>query len=170
MEAWREAFVRTPEAIAYCGYEAIRWNAPDDVYLLRKSQMNGAHAELFSFCLFKKVLRPLSDQGGLAPLILRDYQSAIGTDFEPHISMDFAPVGYRVGIEVKFRKGSFIVSVDCTSIQTRPDITAIFLDSMGFFQDDHHLLKSVGPAAIEGTILDLAQAAAEALETNASRG
>ena len=36
LEKWREAFVRTPEAIDYCGYRAIRWNAPDEVYLSRK--------------------------------------------------------------------------------------------------------------------------------------
>ena len=79
-DAWREALVQTPAALDYCGNRAIRWNAPDEVYLLKKSQMNGAHAELFSFCFYQRVLRPLSEQGQISPLILRDYQSVNGTD------------------------------------------------------------------------------------------
>jgi hypothetical protein len=62
-DAWRRALVQTPAAFEYCGNRAIRWNAPDEIYLLKKSQMNGAHAELFTFCFYKKVLRPLSKQG-----------------------------------------------------------------------------------------------------------
>ncbi len=168
LENWREAFVRTPEAIDYCGYQAIRWNAPDEVYLLKKSQMNGAHAELFSFCLFEKVLRPLSNQGRLAPLILRDYQQAIGTDFEPHISM--AHEGSRLGIKVEFRKGDFVISVDGTWLQTQPDIAAILIDSLGFIQDEGRLLKSVSPTAIESTMLSLAQAVAKTSQTDSSHG
>ena len=140
LETWREAFVRTPEAIKYCGNQAIRWNNPGEIYLLKKRQMNGAHAELFSFCLFENVLRPLSDE--LAPLILSDYNQAIGTDFEPHISMGFTDQGHQghhMGIEIEFRKGSFVIGVDCTSLQTQPSIMAILIDSLGFVQYEHRL-------------------------------
>ena len=85
-----------------------------------KSQMNGAHAELFSFCLIQKVLRALSNQGQLAPLILRAYQSVNGTDFEPYISLAFAQEEYWSSIKVGFKKGSFFISIDSTSLQDRP--------------------------------------------------
>lgn len=165
LEAWRKAFVQTPEAIEYCGHQAIRWNASDEVYLLKKSQMNGAHAELFSFCLYQKVLCPLSNRGQLAPLILRDYRSVNGTDFHPHILLTVAHEGYGLSIKVEFKKGNFIILVDCTSLQNRPDIVTILSGSLGFVQVEGNLSKAVSPTAIEGLLLELAQAVAKASKT-----
>jgi hypothetical protein len=166
LEPWREALVRTPEAIDYCGYQAIRWNATDEVYLLKKSQMNGAHAELFSFCLYQKVLLPHSNQGRLAPLILQDYQPVNGTDFEPHILLAFPHEGYHSSIKVEFKKGGFVIGINCTSLQDRPDIVTILCDSLGFVQVEGRLSKAVSPTAIESSLLDLAQAVAKASKTD----
>ena len=87
--------VRTPAAIDYCGVPGYSSESPEEVYLLKKSQMNGARAELFTFCLYERVLRPLSKQGQFVPLILREnyYQSVNGTDLEPHILLAFAQEG-----------------------------------------------------------------------------
>jgi hypothetical protein len=168
LEPWREAFVQTPEAIDYCGNQSIRWNASDEVYLLKKSQMNGAHAELFSFCLYQKVLRPLSNQSQLAPLILRDYQSVNGTDFQPHILLAFAHEGQGSSIKVEFKRGIFVILVDCTSLQNRPDIVTILRDSLGFVQVEGRLSKAVSPTVIERSLLDLAQAVAKVSTADSS--
>ena len=168
LEAWREAFVQTPEAVHCCGNKSIRWNAPDEIYLLKKSQMNGAHAELFSFCLYQKMLRRLSNQGQLAPLILRDYQFVNGTDFEPHLLFAFAHEGYLSSIKVEFKKGSFVVFIDCASLQNRPDIVTILRDSLGFVPVEGRLSKTVSPTAIESSLLDLAKAVAKTSQTDQS--
>ena len=110
----------------YCGNQAIRRNAPDQVYLLKKSQMNGAHAELFTFCLYHRVLLPLSKQGQLAPLILRDYYSVNGADLEPKILLAFAQEGYSSSVEVEFKKGNFVVRIECEPLKDRPTCQAIF--------------------------------------------
>ena len=52
LESWIEAFVRTPEALDYCERQSIRWISETQIYLLSKSQMNGSHAELYSYCLY----------------------------------------------------------------------------------------------------------------------
>ena len=51
LEPWRDAFVRTPAAISYCSQRLIRWENKDEIYLLQTTQMNGTHAELFSYYL-----------------------------------------------------------------------------------------------------------------------
>jgi hypothetical protein len=124
--------------------------------------MNGAHAELFTFCLFEKVLRPLSNQGRLAPLVLRDYQQIKGTDSEPNILMDLPDVGYYLGVRIQFREGYFVISIDCTSLPSQPDIVALLINSLGFVQDGDHIFRSVSPIAVEGSILELTQALAKA--------
>jgi hypothetical protein len=159
-EAWRKALVQTPAAVDYCANRAIRWNAPDEVYLLKKSQMNGAHAELFSFCFYERVLRPLSEQGQLVPLILRDYQSVNGTDLEPHILLAFAQAGYHLRIKVEFKKRSFVIRLDCEPLHDRPDVEAFLLDSLGFVRDEGRMSRLVETTAIESTILALAKAVA----------
>ena len=159
-DAWREVLVLTPAALDYCGNRAIRWNAPDQVYLLKKSQMNGAHAELFSFCFYQNVLRPLFEQGQLAPLILRDYQFVNGTDLEPRILLALAQDEYPSSIKIEFKKGGFVISVDHESLNDRPGVQATLLDSLGFMHDNDRISRSVVPAAIKSTILALAKAVA----------
>lgn len=164
----RAGFVKTPEAIDYCGHQLIRWNSQDEVYLLKKSQMKGAHAELFSYCLYQKVLQPLSSQGQLVPLMLLEYQSVSGTDSEPHILLVFYKQDYDLRIKVVFKNRSFFVIVDSSSFQDRPDIITIFCDSLGFAQIETHLSKVITPQAIESSLLEIAQTLAKASQNDSS--
>ena len=62
-DPWRAAILTTPEVYDYGLYRMLRFSSENRVYLLRKSQMNGKHAELFSFFLFedlKAAPKPLS--------------------------------------------------------------------------------------------------------------
>ena len=69
LESWRREFVRTPKAFAYCERRAIR-RVGNIVYLLKKTQMNGAHAELFTYCLFHNDLLPMASDVSFHPLEL----------------------------------------------------------------------------------------------------
>jgi hypothetical protein len=157
-DAWRRALVQTPAALDYCGNRAIRWNSPEEVYLLRKSQMNGAHAELFTFCLYERVLLPLSKQSQLAPLFLHDYQSVNGTVLEPYILLTSVHEGHHLSIKVEFKMGSFVISIDLESADDRPEVAAVFLDSLGFERDESGMLvlRSGGDTDVKAALLTLA--------------
>jgi hypothetical protein len=162
-DAWRRALVQTPAAIEYCGDRVIRRNAPEAVYLLKKSQMNGAHAELFTFCLYHQVLLPLSKQNQLAPLILRDYQSVNGTVFEPHILLVLAHESHQLSIKVEFKKGSFVISIDPESLHDRPEVEAVLLASLGFVSGESGMLqlRSGSETDVETDLLNLAKVVKE---------
>ncbi|MDH6343740.1 hypothetical protein M2480_002905 [Parabacteroides sp. PFB2-12] len=51
---WRKIIIENPEDIVYCLYRQIRMYRDGKIFLLSKSQMNGAHKELFSWDLFRK--------------------------------------------------------------------------------------------------------------------
>lgn len=57
VEAWREEIVKCPSALGYCDSKSIRVDERDHIYLLKRTQMNGAHAELFTYCLYDKLRR-----------------------------------------------------------------------------------------------------------------
>ena len=85
LESWRREFIRTPKAFEYCERRAIR-RVGNIVYLLKRTQMNGAHAELFTYCLFHNDLLPIASDVGFHPLELsKQYYSVNGTEIEPGI-------------------------------------------------------------------------------------
>ena len=54
-EAWREALIRSPHALVYCRKNYIRKTASGTIYLLTTTQLNGFHAELFTYCLYIEI-------------------------------------------------------------------------------------------------------------------
>ena len=52
IDSWRKAIVATPAVYDYGQHRMIRFSDEGGIYLLRKSQMNGRHAELFTYCLY----------------------------------------------------------------------------------------------------------------------
>ena len=69
LEPWRAAVIRHPDVISYCGQQEIRRGWGDEIYLLRKKQMSGYHAELFSYVLYLELYGGLASK--LSPLELR---------------------------------------------------------------------------------------------------
>jgi hypothetical protein len=98
LKPWVEALVRTPQAFAYCQSRSIRIESCDQVYLLSKTQMNGMHAELFSYALYNKLK---ADMTKFEPLYLTYYQDVSGAELEPHfyISCNKNEVSLRFSIE-----------------------------------------------------------------------
>ena len=56
LDPWRGAIVATPTAYEYGQHKMIRFWGEGGVYLLKKSQMNGAHVELFTYCLHEELI------------------------------------------------------------------------------------------------------------------
>lgn len=51
-EPWRAALIHCPEAFEYCENNYIRKENLNTIYLLKRSQLNGFHADLFTYCLY----------------------------------------------------------------------------------------------------------------------
>jgi hypothetical protein len=52
LEPWRAALIHCPESFEYCEKNYIRKENLNTIYLLRRSQLNGFHADLFTYCLY----------------------------------------------------------------------------------------------------------------------
>ena len=121
-ETWRAAIVKHPKVIAYCGQREIRCeNNFDLVYLLQKRQMNGAHAELYSYVLYLEL-----DSGdarrGIAPLVLQPYRSVTMTEVEPHVLLTYSRPGHQVSFAVESMMGQFRVYVRLAELEVLPDL------------------------------------------------
>ena len=87
LEPWRAAMVTHPQPMAYCAEHEIRWEAgAQEIYLLKRRQMNGAHAELFSYVLHQQLSEERC-KDRLAPLKLEQYVPVAMTDIEPYVHL-----------------------------------------------------------------------------------
>lgn len=78
-DPWRKLLVDSPEAIGYCENRLIRWWSAERIFLLKRSQLNGTHADLFTFCLFNGDLKLLVEHGELPILENCEYRSVTDT-------------------------------------------------------------------------------------------
>ena len=157
LEPWREAFVQTPEAIEYCYQRFIRRNSDHEVYLLQRKQMNGSHAELFTYCLYRNIMSALDDKGLLAPLRLLGYQSQIGTDIEPGISLQFLYGNDKLRFEIESRRGQFIIYIPSDRIAMHIPVETILRTTLGFEEQNSVYIKEVAPDRIEAAVLELSE-------------
>lgn len=91
-DSWRLALISEPKAIEYCRGRMIRFGEYGKVYLLKRTQMNGSHAELFSYCFFKQVLEPASEAGQLSQLS-PTYWETMTSDDEPGVCLTYEAGG-----------------------------------------------------------------------------
>ena len=160
LEPWRQAFVNTPNAIDYCERRVIRWNSGENVYLLRKSQMNGTHAELFTFCLYHNQLTSIKTDGGLEPLKLQPYESTIGTDVEPGIRFKWSYDEHSVYFDLKRLRGHYVIFVNHDSLAQLSGVDHVLRDVAGFQESEDVLERVISPDDIETALRELAKALA----------
>lgn len=158
LEPWRQAFVNTPSAIEYCERRVIRWNSKDKVYLLKASQMNGTHAELFTFCLYHNELKHMETNGDLEPLKLQPYEPTIGIDVEPGIRFKWLYDGHTVYFNFERSLGHYIIFIIRDSLTQLPDIDRALCDVAGFQEGEEVLIKEIQPDDdIETTLREFAE-------------
>ena len=144
LEPWRAALVAHSEAMEYCGQNELRWAGTDDIYLLRRRQMNGTHAELFTYCLCQR----LSSQQGTLSFLDASYESVMGTYEEPHITLRCRIPDATVMFDVhyatsQYRIRTFLLPDDCNSELQN------LLQEEGFSRSGSFLQKRVPPSEIE---------------------
>ncbi len=158
MESWREVLVQTPEAIDYCDAQSIRRESAEKVYLLKRIQMNGTHAELFTYCLYKMLLGKRSQ---LIPLRLEYYKDVIGMDIEPFIAMALIHQEFSATLKVHFTNGNFTITIDAKAFENHSEILEKIC-SFGFQQSATLLSKTTSRTEVESTLYALAKAFAAA--------
>jgi len=156
LQPWIEAFVRTPEALGYCERQSIRWISNTQIYLLSKSQMNGSHAELYSYCLYHDVLRKMETDGSLKPLELSHYQSVAGTDEEPYISLGFVHRNRHLSFWVEFHSGHYQTRIRRAALEGFPELHTLLCGRGGFVESEYALSKTSAPDAITASLIELA--------------
>lgn len=139
LEPWRAVIVAYPQVITYCLEREIRWElGAKEIYLLKRKQMNGAHAELFTFVLHLE-LDTDSQRKQLAPLQLAAYQFVTMTDTEPHVALAMGSAAFRVISS----NDQFRIDVGGSGLATMPGTEKMLVDDLGFRQDDTLLTRLV---------------------------
>ena len=156
LEPWRSALVGTPKALEYCDQRAIRWNSEQEVYLLKTSRIYGAHAELFTFCLFHNSLEPLARTGNFVPLELGTYQSVNGADSDPHIVFTYKHGARRLPFKIWYKNGSFLISIELNAVIDLPDTKMLLCDSAEFLEIEGFLYRVSAAAEIQNALSELA--------------
>jgi len=134
VEPWRQAMIHCPEAFEYCGKYYIRKEEHGKVYLLRRTQLNGFHAELFTYCLFKEP----ANFTNLSP----NYSDVCDTYSEPCIRYGYNIRDIAGGFSVYCHNKVFLIKisqVDCLKI---PHLDKKLRD-MGFNNEDDHFFQDM---------------------------
>lgn len=151
LEPWREALVRTPAAINYCDKRLIRFEN-DEVYLLQTTQMNGTHAELFTYCLYANMLKNIKVNGCQV-----SYYSAVGTDTEPGIVLNYRYNNEWLPFYIDREGDQFVIYIFSDKITPYPLIQVTLLENLGFSQVVNTHRKTITIDLIESFILNLAE-------------
>ncbi|WP_158227236.1 DUF262 domain-containing protein [Mangrovitalea sediminis] len=148
LDPWREAIVHCPSVLGYCNRNLIRVDERGRIYLLKRSQMNGSHAELFTFCLCDKLQR---GQVRLS-CFLADYESVTDTHSEPYISLRCNRSGVGLGIEIENQADKFLVKASLPDDDTA---LADLFSAEGFDKNEGCLQIIVESSQVEGFLQKL---------------
>lgn len=161
VEPWREATVKHPEIMEYCGEHEIRKREnAEEIYLMKKKQMNGAHAELFSYALHLELATPASREM-LAPLVMFPYHSVTSADKEPYVPLVCEAGDARISFEVFSTKGQFAIRA---VVENHPNAEAMLRDKCGFADQNGILTTACARDKIHNTLHGIARTVASALK------
>ncbi len=156
LEPWRAIIVGTPEVITYCGLQKIRREVcSEEIYLLNKTQMNGNHAELFSYGLYLD-LGKLGVDHELSALASRYYESVSTTDAEPRLVFRPECAGQRLKIAVESSNGQFLVCVSRSELASLPELATALRDDVGLDEQFGTLSRRVLRADIHEVLRQVA--------------
>jgi hypothetical protein len=154
LDRWREVLASSPAAVKYCTQRAVRFHTDDQVYLLSRTKMSGAHVELYSYSFYWNFLLPLSRAGRLDPFTLVDYYPAKDLESVPFISGYFVdPDDFSLQLWSVHNK--FRISVFGSLINSESELRRQLEGSLGFAPSGQGLSASVGAEGIEQSMLGI---------------
>lgn len=156
LEPWIEALVQTPHALAYCQSRCLRFDqVSDQIYLLSKTQMNGMHAELFTYSLYHRLR---ADLAKYAPLSLGDYEDVSEALSEPFFVFSLTKNEVPLWFSVGFNQGQFLVGYHGFALELDEDKTEALRD-LKFIDGDTLQSWLVEHDEVESWLLALAASA-----------
>ena len=156
IDPWREAVLATPSVYDYGTYRMMRFADDGGIYLLRKTQMNGRHAELFTYCQYDSLALDMKPYG-----FSTSYYEATSTDEEPglHFVRDFNGDVAKFYLCISEAPDSYEFYLDEPE-EPKDELIAI-LKGAGFEEKDGWLTKDVKRSDIRSQALALARAVAQ---------
>lgn len=149
---WRDAIVHCRSVFHYCAQSLIRFDERGVIYLLKRSQMNGAHSELFTFCLYEKLQSEAP--GDLAPLRLMEYYFVNETATEPGIRFDWE--GDKEGFfDLEGGKAGFVLYRRLSYDEIRPSFVDFLAGKSGFTLTERRLERKCAYSDIRSVIDEL---------------
>lgn len=131
LAAWREALVRWPQSIEYCEDRNIRWMNGHTLYLLKRSQLNGAHVELFTFCLHQELLLRQSSFAVLGS----SYMPITGADWEPRLVLSGETKGKMLEFLVFNAGEGYQIQIAVSNCSAIANL-CVKLRTAGYLEDD----------------------------------
>jgi hypothetical protein len=160
-EPWRIAITRHPKIVGYCEQQVMRrvGNA-EELYLLKRKQMNGYHAELFSYALHLE-LADAEAQHNLTPLRLHGYESVYMTELEPYVHLVFDRSKHRVNFFVESSKGQFRIYTSLAGLVELPEVKTALCSEAAFVNTNEKLVRLVPRADIHQVLQQVAHSLAK---------
>jgi len=126
--------VGTPAVITFCENRALRVESDEKVYILKRTQLNGEHAELLTFCLYQKLRDKLQAYSNLN----LTYVTAVGTAFCPYIKLIFLQAKRSAELSIVAENSQFIISTILPTKEIDPKIGATLRDVFHFQENDYY--------------------------------
>lgn len=156
LEPWAEALIKTPSAFSYCESRCLRFGPSGPIYLLKKIQMNGMHAELFTYSLYHTLS---ADMDRYAPLNLEWYVEVSDSESEPHFHISFTKNEVWLQLRVGFDQGCFVVWYENSGMDLQEDVADV-LRYLGLMEEDTMRMWAVGREEVESWLVELAESVA----------
>jgi hypothetical protein len=152
--------------ITYCYQQEIRREqGASEIYLLRRKQMNGDHAELFSYALYQE-LSTMAGCMDVAPIKVDSYESVSKTDFEPCVWLSFTLYGDRVNLALYSSSGSFRLRVMKAELTKTPQVESVLKNESGFSESGNELGLTSSRSNVHAVLKNLAQRLAALANSN----
>lgn len=154
LEPWRQIMVNSPAVFDYCGEDhTLRWDG-EQIYLLKKSRINGEHAELFSYHLH---LRLEAIQKKLLPLQQNKYLSVKGAEYQPAIWLIINFNGYSLDLLIFSTLGHFRIQVSQKQLKPVSDLKKLFVSILKFKSHKELITLDVEREDIDATLYNVAK-------------
>ncbi len=150
IDPWRAAILATPSVYEYGERRMLRFVVDSDsdgeyVYILKKSQMNGTHAELFTYCLYENLKVEYENLGVESKhLALKiDYHERTSTYEKPELRLGKRFGRKKVELFLRLADSPDEYALSLVKPRKPSDELRATLEDEGFEDKDGRLTKNV---------------------------
>jgi len=153
---WREMLVQAPQMIGYCGQKMFRDVGNGAVYLISKLRTSSEHVELWSYYLYRTLLKKMQDSGTLSPFTVT-YLSANTDDDIPFALLQWR--GESVAIKVDSANEKYRLELMPNDAESRRFLMEQMEQGFEVERQDNRKFLQVSREKVESTIREIARIA-----------